>query len=174
MHIEFTQAQEQHLPEILKLVNASYRGEGSKKGWTTEAEILDGQRIDLAGLREIINTDDSMILIAEDEDAEKLVGCVQLSKQPEGCYLGMLTVSPELQGKGLGKMLLEESEAFAQFWDCTHIVMTVISSRTELIAWYERHGFKKTGETKPFPYGDERFGIPKVENLYFDVMKKRL
>jgi ribosomal protein S18 acetylase RimI-like enzyme len=86
----------------------------------------------------------------------------------------MLTVSPELQGKGLGKMLLEESEAFAQFWDCSHIVMTVIASRIELIAWYERHGFKKTGETKPFPYGEERFGIPKVENLHFVVLKKAI
>ena len=84
----------------------------------------------------------------------------------------MLTVAPELQGKGVGKMLIEESEAFAQFWDCTSIVMTVIASRNELIAWYERHGFKKTGETKPFPYGDERFGVPKVENLFFVVMNK--
>lgn len=174
MHIECTQAQEQHLPEILKLVNSAYRGESSKKGWTTEANILDGQRIDLESLREIINTEDSMILIAEDEDAEKIVGCVQLNKQGTDCYLGMLTVSPELQRKGIGKMLLQESEAFAEFWDCTHIVMTVIASRSELIKWYEGHGFKKTGETKPFPYGDERFGIPKVENLYFDVMKKRL
>ncbi|MFS4459217.1 GNAT family N-acetyltransferase [Bdellovibrio sp. HCB2-146] len=174
MHIEFTQAQEQHLEKLVELVNSAYRGESSKKGWTTEANFLDGQRVDIETLREIIGKEDAAILIAEDEDADKIVGCVQLEKQGSDLYLGMLTVSPELQKKGLGRQLLQESEAFAEFWDCTHIVMTVIGIRTELIEWYEGHGFKKTGEKKPFPYGNERFGIPKVPDLYFEVLKKRL
>lgn len=174
MHIEFTQAQEQHLERIVALVNSAYRGEGSKKGWTTEADFLDGQRVDIESLREIIAKDEAAILIAEDEDTDTIVGCVQLEKQGTDLYLGMLTVSPELQKKGIGLMLLKESEAFAEFWDCTHIAMTVIAIRTELITWYEKHGFKKTGEKKPFPYGNERFGIPKVQDLYFEVLKKRL
>lgn len=174
MHIEFTQADESHTENLVKLVNSAYRGESSKKGWTTEADILDGQRIDEEGIRALINKEDSVILVAEDDDNGQLLGCVHLEKQNDQCYLGMLTVSPILQGKGIGKMMLIEAEALAQFWDCTKIVMTVISKRKELIAWYQKHGFRNTGETKPFPYGDERFGIPKVQDLEFVVLEKKV
>lgn len=174
MHIEFTQADESHIPHLVELVNSAYRGEGSKIGWTTEADILDGQRVDALALKELIDKSDSVILIAEDDDTGKLLGCVHLEKKGERCYLGMLTVSPELQSKGIGKLMLAESEAFAEFWDCNKIYMTVISVRNELIAWYEKHGFKNTHEKKPFPYGDERFGIPKVQNLEFTVLEKKL
>jgi ribosomal protein S18 acetylase RimI-like enzyme len=174
MHIECTQADESYVDALVKLVNSAYRGESSKSGWTTEAHLLDGQRVDAEGVRALIQKDDSMILVAEDEDSDKLVGCVNLEKHDERCYLGMLTVDPSLQGKGVGRMILAEAEAFAQFWDCTKIYMTVIQSRTELIAWYERHGFRNTGETKPFPYGDERFGIPKVQDLKFVVLEKKI
>lgn len=174
MHIEFTQADESHIQSLENLVNSAYRGDSSKLGWTTEASILDGQRIDKEGLQQIIAKEDSVILIAEDDDSGRLLGCVHLEKQNNKCYLGMLTVDPTLQKKGIGKMLLGESEAFAQFWDCTSIFMTVISVRSELIAWYEKHGFRKTGEKKPFPYGDERFGIPKVQGLEFIVLEKKI
>lgn len=174
MHIEFTQADENHVEDLVELVNSAYRGDSSKKGWTTEADLLDGQRVDADGILADIEKEDSVILIAEDDETEKLLGCVHLEKQGDKCYLGMLTVDPTLQKKGIGKMLISESEAFAQFWDCTHLYITVISVRNELIAWYEKHGFRKTGETKPFPYGDERFGIPKVENLQFAVLEKKV
>ncbi|MBO9665853.1 MAG: GNAT family N-acetyltransferase [Bdellovibrio sp.] len=174
MHIEFTQADESHIDDLVALVNSAYRGDSSKQGWTTEASLLDGQRVDTEGIQAIIDRDDSVILIAEDDDTGKLLGCVHLENHNGKCYLGMLTVDPTLQKKGIGKMLMDESEAFAQFWDCTHIYMTVISVRTELINWYVKHGFRKTGETKPFPYGDERFGIPKVDNLEFVVLEKKV
>ncbi|MGZ3770902.1 MAG: GNAT family N-acetyltransferase [Bdellovibrio sp.] len=174
MHIEFTQADESHIDSIVKLVNYAYRGEPAKQGWTTEAYILEGQRVDPNGIKEIINKEDSVILIAENDDNGDLLGCVHLEKQNNKCYLGMLTVDPHLQKKGIGKMLLEESEALAQFWDCTSIFMTVISVRKELIAWYEKHGYRLTREKKPFPYGDERFGIPKVEGLEFVVIEKKI
>lgn len=174
MHIEFTQADESHIDALVQLVNSAYRGESSKKGWTTEANLLDGQRIDSQQIAELIQKENSAILIAEDDDTSKLLGCVHLEQQGNKCYLGMLTVDPALQKKGIGNMLLTESEAFAQFWDCTHLKMTVISVRNELIAWYEKKGFRKTAETQPFPYGDERFGIPKVPDLHFVVMEKRL
>lgn len=174
MHIEFTQADESHVDDLVELVNSAYRGNSSKKGWTTEADLLDGQRIDADGILACIEKEDSVILVAEDDDSGQLLGCVHLEKNGPKCYLGMLTVDPTLQKKGIGNMLLDESEAFAQFWDCTHLYMTVISVRTELIAWYEKYGFRKTGEKKPFPYGDERFGIPKVENLEFVVLEKKV
>ncbi|UYL08609.1 GNAT family N-acetyltransferase [Bdellovibrio sp. SKB1291214] len=174
MHIEFTQADESHVEELVELINSAYRGESSKQGWTTEADLLGGQRADEEGISEIIERDNSVILIAEDDDTGQLLGCVHLENHGGKCYVGMLTVDPTLQGQGIGKMLLEESEAFAQFWGCTHLYMTVISVRTELVKFYEKQGFKLTGEKKPFPYGDERFGIPKVQNLEFVVMERKL
>lgn len=174
MHIEFTQADDSHIENLVQLVNSAYRGESSKKGWTTEADILGGQRVDASGLKEILHKDDSIILIAEDDDSGDLLGCLQLEKQGSKCYLGMLTVAPNLQDKGIGKLLMAEAEALAQFWDCGTLFMTVISQRQELIAWYQKQGFRVTGEKKPFPYGDERFGIPKVENLEFIVLEKKV
>lgn len=174
MHIEFTQADESHIDGIVKLVNSAYRGEGAKQGWTTEADLLDGQRVDAEGIREIISKEDSVILIAENDDNGDLLGCVHLEKQGLNCYLGMLTVDPTLQRHGVGKMLLEESEALAQFWDCKAITMNVISVRNELITWYQKHGFRNTGEKKPFPYGNERFGIPKVKGLEFVTLEKKI
>lgn len=174
MHIEFTQADDSHVKSLVELVNSAYRGEGSKVGWTTEADILDGQRADAKGITELLHKENSVILIAEDDDSGDLLGCVHLENQDGKLYLGMLTVAPQLQGKGIGKMLLDESQALAEFWDCNTIFMTVISVRSELIAWYERHGFRNTHQTKPFPYGDARFGIPKVEGLQFTVLEKKL
>jgi len=174
MHIEFTQADESHVDALVKLVNSAYRGESSKKGWTTEADLLGGQRIDAAGIKELIEKDESVVLVAEDDDSGKLLGCVHLEKQGDGCYLGMLTVDPTLQGKGIGQQLMDESEAFAQFWDCTRIFMSVISVRTELVKWYEKKGFKNTQNKKPFPYGNERFGLPKVNDLEFVILEKKI
>lgn len=174
MSWEFTQAQADQAKEINELVNSAYRGEGSKRGWTTEADLLGGQRTDSDLIREIINSENSVILVAENEVTGKIGGCVQLEKQDQTCYLGMLTVSPLLQGKGLGAEIVEEAEAFAQFWDCNRIYMTVIAQRAELITWYEDRGYQKTGETKPFPYGDEKFGLPKVDDLHFVVLQKSI
>lgn len=171
---EFIQAHSSQAKEINDLVNSAYRGDSSKRGWTTEADMIGGQRSDTATIKELIDRESSVILIAENENSGALEGCVHLEKQDEKCYLGMLTVKPTLQGKGLGGMMLEEAEAFAQFWDCSHVFMTVIAQRAELIKWYEERGYRNTGETKPFPYGDERFGLPKVEGLYFVVLEKRI
>lgn len=171
---EFIQAHSSQAKEINDLVNSAYRGDSSKRGWTTEADMIGGQRSDTTSIKELIDRESSVILIAENENSGALEGCVHLEKQDERCYLGMLTVKPTLQGKGLGGMMLEEAEAFAQFWDCSHVFMTVIAQRAELIKWYEERGYRNTGETKPFPYGDERFGLPKVEGLYFVVLEKRI
>jgi ribosomal protein S18 acetylase RimI-like enzyme len=168
--INFYIAGEPDIPHIHHLVNSAYRGESSKTGWTTEADFLDGIRVDLEGLREMINTKNAMILQAKMDD--KLVGCVYLEQQGDRLYLGMLTVDPTLQAKGLGKMILRESERRAHEKNCRSIVMTVITLRKELIEWYERHGYHATGEIRPFPE-DPRFGIPK-QRLEFMVMKKDL
>lgn len=169
--LRITPATDEDIPGLHKLVNSAYRGEHAKKGWTTEADLLDGIRTNEEGLKEMMHQKDAVILKCNDEN-KFLTGCVYLQKQEDELYLGMLTVSPDLQSKGIGKQLLKAATEYAKQNHCRAIIMTVISVRNELIDWYERHGFYKTGETKPFPE-DVRFGIPK-QPLEFIVMKKEI
>lgn len=155
-----------------RLVNSAYRGERSKQGWTTEADLLDGIRTDEASLTEMLLKHDAAILKYVNEAGE-LHGCVYLEKQGDKMYLGMLTVAPQLQNGGIGKQLLQAAEMYAQKHGATAVVMSVISVRHELIRWYERHGYQQTGATKPFPMQDPRFGMPKQE-LEFLIMEKPL
>lgn len=162
---------------IHELVNSAYRGESSKRGWTTEADILGGQRIDPARIREILTNPAQAILCLID-DTQKIVGVVCLERVDGeggvGVYLGMLTIQPTAQTAGLGKLLMRESEKFARAWGATYIELSVINLRPELMAWYERRGFKKTGDIEPFPYDDIRFGEPKRDDLHFVMFAKRL
>ena len=158
--------------ELNVLVNSAYRGDSSRKGWTTEADLLDGIRIDEERLTALIQKNDSVILKYTDA-SNKIIGCVHLEKKGDKMYLGMLTVSPRLQGKGIGKELMSASEAYARKQNCTSVYMTVITDRTELIGWYEKYGYKNTGVKKPFPAGDPRFGLPK-KFLEFVMLEKVL
>jgi ribosomal protein S18 acetylase RimI-like enzyme len=161
------------VPALVALVNSAYRGDSSKVGWTTEADLLDGQRVDVEGLTETIVRSGTVILLHERDHA--LVACVHLERTGEDCYLGMLTIRPTAQGAGLGRQMLEAAERWAlEHWSSRAIHMTVIVQRTELIAWYERRGYRRTGERKPFPYGDERFGLPRRHDLAFEVFRKPL
>lgn len=153
------------------LVNSAYRGESSRKGWTTEADLLDGIRVDAERLREVIAGANSEILKATNAQNE-IIGCVSLEKQEGRLYLGMLTVSPELQNGGIGKKLLAASEAEAKRMSCSCIYMSVLTQRHELIAWYERHGYRNTLRKKPFPMNNPRFGLPK-KFLEFFILEKR-
>ena len=175
----FSKCGDADLEAIAALVNSAYRGESSKAGWTTEADILGGQRTDAATLRENLGDGtQKVILCARDRDSGELVASVWLDRVEDsrgpGCHLGMLTVKPTLQTGGLGKLLMKEAEAFAQkTWGASWMTLEVIQLRTELMAWYERRGYKKTGVIKPFPMNDPRFGIPKVE-LQLVVFEKKL
>ena len=163
-------AQLSDIPQLEKLVNSAYRGDSSRKGWTTEADLLDGIRTSTESLSELLQQPDSLVLLFEQDN--QLIGCVSLQKQRHQLYLGMLTVAPDLQAKGIGKQLLFASEKTARDWNCSAITMTVISVREELIAWYRRHGYTPTGERKPFP-DDPKFGIMK-QPLEFIVLEKKL
>ncbi len=154
------------------LINSAYRGESSKAGWTTEADILGGQRTDEEDLRTIISNDGCTIL-KYTNDAGEIISCVRLEKHDKKMYLGMLTVSPVLQNGGIGKQMMAASENLAKEVNCNTIYMQVIKGRDELIAWYERQGYIDTGERKPFPMHDPRFGIPRKE-LEFIIMEKAL
>jgi ribosomal protein S18 acetylase RimI-like enzyme len=166
-----TIATEKDIPELNVLINSAYRGDSSKQGWTTEADLLGGIRTDEESLKEMMQNANASILKHEEEN--KIFACVYLKKENNKLYLGMLTVSPQLQNKGIGKILLKASEEEARKRNCTAIFMTVISQRTELINWYKKHGYIDTGEKKPFPENDPRFGIPKTK-LEFIVMEKKI
>ena len=160
-------------PALVALVNSAYRGESSRAGWTTEADLLGGLRIDVERLTEQIAAPGSVILLHERDHLP--VACVHLERTGEDCYLGLLTVRPTMQGTGFGRRLLEAAERWAMaHWSSRSMHMTVIVQRLELIAWYERRGYMRTGERKPFPYGDERFGLPRRADLEFEVLCKRL
>lgn len=159
---------------IVALVESAYRGEASRAGWTTEADLLDGQRTDTASVLTTVAATGERIVLAFDGDA--LVGSVLLRDEAHGsAYTGMLAVRPALQGRGVGRALLREAERLAASeLAATTMRMTVIAQRTELVAWYERQGYRQTGEREPFPYGDERFGRPRRDDLCFLVLRKAL
>jgi ribosomal protein S18 acetylase RimI-like enzyme len=156
---------------IAKLVNSAYRGDHAKKGWTTEADLIDGTRTDALALVEIIKRPDTTILKYEREG--NIVGCVELKMSDSKLYLGMLTVEPGIQGGGIGKEMLRTAEDFAKAQGCRSVYMTVITIRQELIDWYKRHGYVDTGARKPFSFNDPRFGLPK-QKLEFLVLEKLL
>ncbi len=151
------------------LVNAAYRGDSSRQGWTTEADLLDGGRTDAAAIEEIIRKPGHWILKYLEDG--QLLGCMELHKEVEKLYLGMLSVLPPLQGQGIGKQLLKAAESEARKQECDVIYMMVISVRKELIDWYVRHGYHDTGQRKPFSFNDPRFGQPKMK-LEFVVLEK--
>ena len=145
--LSFRPANHADIPALVALVTSAYRGDVSRQGWTTEADLLDGQRIDPD-------------VLAEEDGAG---------------YFGMFSVRPDLQGGGVGKAMLAEAERIArEEWQLPTMRMTVIDIRDELIAFYGRRGYARTGIKKPFPYGDERYGIPKRADLRFEILEKPL
>lgn len=175
--VTFRAATVADLPAIVALVESAYRGDVSKQGWTTEADFLEGQRTDPDSVAELIGRSHSRVLLAE-RDGELLCCCHIERLQQDGRnigYFGMFAVDPRLQGGGVGKQVLAEAERIAKVeWNCDEMQMTVITVRDSLIAWYERRNYVRTGVFKPFPYGDARFGIPKRDDLQFEVLAKAL
>jgi ribosomal protein S18 acetylase RimI-like enzyme len=171
--LPFRDATHADVTAIVALVESAYRGDVSRKGWTTEADLLDGQRTDPEGVRALIDRPGSRVVLAE--RGGELVACAHIERHGESCYFGMFSVRPTTQGAGIGDQVLRECERIAaQEFACRRMDMTVIVQRAELIAWYERRGYARTGERKPFPYGDPRFGLPKRDDLEFIVLAKAL
>lgn len=174
MSLSYRAAGVEDVADVVALVESAYRGESSRAGWTTEADILDGQRTDPQGVLEVIQDPQSVVLLAFSDEGT-VVGCCHVERHDEFAYFGMFAVRPTLQGGGVGKAVLAEAERLAvRRWGISEMHMTVISVREELIAWYERRGYRRTGKMSPFPYGDERFGLPKRDDLEFELLVKVL
>lgn len=184
MDFKFSFASIYDAPEVVKLVNSAYRGESSKSGWTTEADLLDGQRTDYSEIVNILEQEGSTILTARNNSGE-ILACCELKIIPgnyfdksapsekKNLYFGMFTVQPLLQNSGIGKIFLTQIENYARQWDLEKIQMSVITLRKELIAYYERRGFQTTSLFIDFPT-ELKFGVPKIANLKMVILEKKL
>ncbi|MEJ5914644.1 GNAT family N-acetyltransferase [Pseudokineococcus sp. 1T1Z-3] len=179
---------------VVALVESAYRGEASRAGWTTEADLLDGQRTDAVAVAALVEAPGSVVLLLERDG--RLLACCHVEARPAAgraeeerapaaddrdlpgasrrlAYLGMLAVDPTRQGAGAGRAVLAAGVAHARdVLGATDLEMTVVAQRAELVAWYERRGWARTGQTRPFPYGDERFGRPRRPDLEFVVLTR--
>ncbi|MBP6514109.1 MAG: GNAT family N-acetyltransferase [Steroidobacteraceae bacterium] len=159
---------------VVRLVESAFRGEASRAGWTTEADLLEGRRTGPDEIEGILaNPDQCLLLRVADDDS--LLASVVLTREAGHAWLGMLAVRPGLQHGRVGREVLATAEAWVrQHWGLDRMRMKVIVQRGELIAWYERRGYRRTGETAPFPYGDPRFGQPRRDDLAFVILEKTL
>ena len=173
MNLTFRPATPADISMLVDLVTSAYRGDASRAGWTTEADLLDGLRIDADRIAADIERPQSVILLGEADG--DVVACAHVAVEDGAGYFGMFSVRPTLQGHGIGKRMLAEAERIARE-DLLQgaMRMTVIDVRDELIDYYARRGYRRTGIHKAFPYGDERFGIPKRPDLRFEVLEKPL
>jgi len=189
--LQFRFARAEDADAIVALVESAYRGESSRAGWTTEADLLDGQRTDRGDVLQALSTDASRIVLAHpapeasgaeqarpagDHALPELLGSVLVQRDRAGsAHIGMFAVRPTLQSRGLGSALLEEAERVArEELRATRAEMTVIEQRVDILAWYQRRGYRPTGATEPFPYGNPRFGLPRRPDLRFLVLAKTL
>ncbi|MDQ3286894.1 MAG: GNAT family N-acetyltransferase [Pseudomonadota bacterium] len=176
--VEFRAARHEDIDALVRLVESAYRGDASRAGWTTEADLLDGRRTGAEEITSCIERDRSMMLLGECDG--ELLACAHVAVEHtddagDVGYFGMFSVRPKLQGSGIGKAMLAEAERIASTqWQLPVMRMTVIDVREELIVFYERRGYRRTGLLKPFPYGDERFGLPRRDDLRFEVLEKPL
>lgn len=172
--VELRLATKADIEALHVLVHSAYRGDSARRGWTHEADLLDGGRIDHATLSDAVSAPGQAIIAGE--IGGRLAACVHVTDRGDGlAYLGMLTVDPAFQAGGVGRRLIAAAEDWARVRSgARRMEMTVIVQREELIAWYERRGYRRTGEARPFPVTDPRFGLPKRDDLAFVVLEKSL
>ena len=165
-----TKATLQDIPTLNTLINSAYRGESSKKGWTTEAHLLEGKRTTEEELTAIFLDPKNTFLKYTEND--KIIGSVLLVEKEHQLYVGMLTVSPKLQNREKRKKMLAEAEVHAKTLGLSTLSMTVVSVRSELIAWYNRHGYVDTGEREPFPASDIHINVSDKPLEFIHLEKK--
>ena len=163
--------------EIIDLANLAYRGrEGAVPSWNIEKGIVSGSRLDQALLHEeLAAKPDGALLVYREEPEGQLLGTAWLNPESDGIWtMGLLTIRPELQNQQLGRRLLAAAEQYAHDRGAKRMQIGVLHVRETLIAWYERRGYRATGETEPYPTDDPRFGTPLQKNLNFLIMEKEI
>jgi ribosomal protein S18 acetylase RimI-like enzyme len=163
--------------EVIDLANLAYRGrEGAVASWNIEKGIVGGQRLDDSLLKEELAAKPAGALLVYCEEADgPLLGTAWLNPESDQIWsMGLLTVRPELQNQHLGRRLLAAAETYASDRGAKRMRIGVLHVRDTLIAWYERRGYRATGETEPYPSDDPRFGTPLRDNLHFLIMEKQI
>ncbi len=177
-NLQLKKISEDDYSEVVNLVNSSYRGDSSRLGWTTEAEYLDGQRTDLESLKNELQDQNKTLLCLRTNLGAEIIGTVLLEPFGEPnqktCYLGMLTVKPTLQNQGLGRWIMKAAESYARERGALYMTLGVLNPRAELVGWYERRGYQRTGQRENFPDDHAKFGYPKIKDLHFLMFKKTL
>lgn len=170
--LTFSFAHHTETEAVAALINSAYRGDVSRLGWTTEADLLEGRRIDNAGVLHLLDKPDSLLVLAK--QGKNVLGSLHLHAVGQKVEFSLFAVNPQKQGSGIGKKLLQQAEQTAlETWQIQHFTMSVISCRHELIAFYQRRGYQLTGEFKPFPVNSALW-MQKVEQLQLAVMEKTL
>ncbi len=172
--LQFHLAELSEASNVAQLVNSAYRGESSRAGWTTEADLLEGLRTTPKEITSIIQREDAFILIGVERDEIVASICCewQALAGHNTAHFGMIAVKPKLQNKGYGKAMISAAEAMtARKWRVVGYHMAVISLRHELIAFYERLGYQRTGEFAAFPEKSDLWQ-PKVDGLNLQYMAK--
>jgi ribosomal protein S18 acetylase RimI-like enzyme len=169
-----TRARAADVPALVELVNGAYRGETSRRGWTTETDLVGGLRVDAAAIEAILAAPEQAILVLRAQSG--LFACAHVAKLgADVASLGLLAVRPALQANGLGRQMIAAAERYArEHYGACFMEMTVLAEREELVAWYERRGYRPTGETRSFPYNDERSGVPLRDDLTMLVLRRPL
>ncbi|HHX4059894.1 MAG: GNAT family N-acetyltransferase [Burkholderia contaminans] len=165
-------ATEQDVDALVQLVNAAYRPTTDAAGWTHEASLIDGPRITSSQLAATLHAPDAVLLVAKIDGG--VAGCIEVRKAGDVAYIGTLAVAPSMQDRGLGKALLNEAEQFAvRHWGIGTAVMVVVSVRHELIDFYLRRGYRRTGERTGYPF-DAGVGRPRDENLTVETLTRNI
>jgi GNAT superfamily N-acetyltransferase len=174
--IDLQRAREGDLEALAELMNAAYGGTGDTAGWTHVKDFLVGNRTSVSALRaEIQASPQAQFLLVRHPRTGALRGSVWLEPRSANVwYLGSLTVAPREQSSGLGRRILQAAERRMADLGATRVVIDVLNVRTSLLAWYERRGYIRTGESHPFPYEDHRYGVPQRPDLELLELAKDL
>ena len=179
------QAKSDDVDALKQLLDRCYRQD---EGWTNEADLVGGIRITDSELTSVIADPKHYVFLypqtetgnREGQETGELLGCIAVDMQENTdksrAYIGMFAVHPELQGHGVGHEILQAAETFAtrhlQSRDQPScLTMSILSHRPELLAYYERRGYKLTGVTMPFPE-DGNNGEPKRQDLQLLELEK--
>ncbi len=170
MSFEMRIAHEADAKEITTLVNRAYRPLPQDAGWTHEAGLVAGTRTTAGQVLSLFRERSVVLLLCV---GQRIVACVHVQGDPPGACIGMLATDPQLQARGLGKQMLLHAEQYARkHFGASVFRMSILSSRPELLAFYERRGYALTGEVEGYPLS-AGVGQPLVEGIQVLSLMKR-
>ncbi|NNH26031.1 MULTISPECIES: GNAT family N-acetyltransferase [Acinetobacter] len=152
--LKYRLANASDVESLVALINQAYRT-NTGSSWTSEQDIVTGDRINHQQLLESLNQQNFSLFVAEivEHSESALVACVGLAFQHSSVEIGTFCVASDWQNQGIGKQVLAyaEQKAFAIFPTLISYEMFVLDARIELIQYYERCGYSKTACIESYP-----------------------